>query len=95
LQDLIEEEIRSKPLTTLGGLLARPAFRQVKKRTDYREYGGGPLLGVDGIVIVAHGRSDSLAIKNAIRVAKQAVEADTLNAIRGDIAQSLATPSEE
>jgi glycerol-3-phosphate acyltransferase PlsX len=95
LQDLIEEEIRSRPLTALGGFLARPAFKQVKKRTDYREYGGGPLLGVDGIVIVAHGRSDSLAIKNAIRVAKQAVEADTLNAIRDGIAQSLATSPEE
>jgi glycerol-3-phosphate acyltransferase PlsX len=95
LQDLIEEEIRSRPLTALGGLLVKPAFKQVKKRTDYREYGGAPLLGVDGIVIGAHGRSDSLAIKNAIRVAKQAVEADTLNAIRGSIAQSLATSSEE
>jgi glycerol-3-phosphate acyltransferase PlsX len=92
LQDIIEEELRSKPLTALGGLLAKPAFSQVKKRTDYREYGGAPLLGVDGTVIVAHGRSDSLAIKNAIRVAKQAVEGGTLDAIRGDIAKSLASP---
>jgi glycerol-3-phosphate acyltransferase PlsX len=95
LQDIIEEELRSRPLTALGGLLAKPAFSQVKKRTDYREYGGAPLLGVDGVVIVAHGRSDSLAIKNAIRVAKQAVEKGTMEAIRGDIAKSLAKPSRE
>jgi glycerol-3-phosphate acyltransferase PlsX len=95
LQDMIEEEIRSRPLTALGGLLAQPALKQVKKRIDYREYGGGPLLGVDGTVVVAHGRSDSLAIKNAIRVAKQAVEEGTLDAIRGEIAKSLAKPSRE
>ena len=90
LLDIIKEEIKSRPLATAGALLAKPAFDQVRKRLDYREYGGGPLLGVDGIVIVAHGRSDSLAIKNAIRVARQAVEEGTLNAIRDGIAQSLA-----
>ena len=77
------------PLATVGALLAKPAFAQVRKRLDWREYGGGPLLGVDGVVIVAHGRSDSLAIKNAIRVAKQAVEEAALDAIRNDIAQSI------
>jgi len=89
LLGVLKEEIKSRPLATLGALLAKPAFKQVAKRLDYREYGGGPLLGVDGVVIVAHGRSDSLAIKNAIRVAKQAVEMDTLNTIRDGIAQSL------
>ncbi|MGB9880614.1 MAG: phosphate--acyl-ACP acyltransferase, partial [Anaerolineae bacterium] len=89
LLDIIKEELKSRPLATVGALLAKGAFDQVKKRLDYREYGGGPLLGVDGIVIVAHGRSDSLAIKNAIRVAKQAVEQGTLAAIRDGIAQSL------
>ncbi len=92
--DIIKEEIKSRPLATVGALLARSAFGQVAKRLDYREYGGAPLLGVDGTVIVAHGRSDSLAIKNAIRVAKQAVEEGTLHAIRDDIAESLATPPE-
>lgn len=89
LLDIIKEEIKSRPLASVGALLAKPAFDQVKKRLDYREYGGGPLLGVDGVVIVAHGRSDSLAIKNAIRVAKQAVTEGTLHAIRDGIAQSL------
>lgn len=89
LLDIIKEEITSRPLAKVGALLAKGAFDQVKKRLDYREYGGGPLLGVDGIVIVAHGRSDSLAMKNAIRVAKHAVEQGTLHAIRDGIAQSL------
>ena len=95
LLGVLKEEIKSRPLATLGALLAKPAFKQVAKRLDYREYGGGPLLGVDGVVIVAHGRSDSLAIKNAIRVAKQAVEMDTLNTIRDGIAQSLAQFAKE
>ena len=89
LMDIIKEEIRSRPLATVGALLARDAFKQVRRRLDYREYGGGPLLGVDGIVIVAHGRSDSLAIKNAIRVARQAVAEGTLAAIREGIAATL------
>ncbi len=91
--DLIKEGILSSPVTKLGGLLAQPAFTQIKKRLDYREYGGVPLLGVDGTVIMGHGRSDSLAIKNAIRAAKQAVEEGTIEAIRDVIAQSLAASS--
>ncbi len=91
LLEILEEEIRSRPLASVGALLAKPAFRQVKKRLDYREYGGAPLLGVDGTVIVGHGRSDALAIKNAIRMARQAVEQDTVNAIRDAISKSLAS----
>jgi len=89
---VLEEEIRSRPLATVGALLAKPAFSQVKKRLDYREYGGAPLLGVDGTVIVGHGRSDALAITNAIRMAKQAVEKGTINAIRDAISASLVEP---
>jgi len=56
LMGIIREEIKKRPLAILGGLLAKPAFQAVAKRLDYREYGGeGPLLGVDGVVIVAHG----------------------------------------
>jgi len=93
--DIIREEIKSRALASVGALLAKPAFEQVRKRLDYREYGGGPLLGVDGIVIVGHGRSDSLAIKNAIRVARQAVAEQTLQAIREGIAQHLVASTEE
>jgi glycerol-3-phosphate acyltransferase PlsX len=93
LLGMIKEEIKSRPLASVGALLAKPAFEAVSMRLDYREYGGGALLGVDGMVIVAHGRSDSLAIKRAIRTAKQSVEQGALDAIRSGITQSLATAS--
>jgi glycerol-3-phosphate acyltransferase PlsX len=86
LVELIEQEIRRGPLTTLGGALALPAFRRVRRILDYAEYGGGPLLGVNGIVIIGHGRSNALAVKNAIRVARQAVETNLLGGIRNGIA---------
>ena len=66
--------------------ILRPAFSDVKKQLDYTEYGGAPLLGVDGVVIVAHGRSDAKAIKNALRVAKQAVEQNMLAALKLKVA---------
>jgi glycerol-3-phosphate acyltransferase PlsX len=54
--------------------LARPCFKRFKKQIDYSEYGGAPLLGVDGVVIIGHGRSSAKAVMNAIRFAKEEVE---------------------
>jgi len=70
----IKEELRKDPLRMLGGLLSSSAFEAVKKQIDYAEYGGAPLLGVNGICIISHGRSSAKAIKNAIRVAGEFVE---------------------
>ena len=95
LLGLIKEEIKKRPLASAGALLAKPAFEAVRKRLDYREYGGGPLLGVDGVVIVTHGRSDSLAIRNSVRLAKDMVDRGTLQAIRAGIEESLSSGSEE
>jgi glycerol-3-phosphate acyltransferase PlsX len=95
LLGMIKEEITSRPLASAGALLAKPAFDAVRRRLDYREHGGGALLGVDGVVIVAHGRSDSLAIKNAIRLAMQAVEGGAQSAIRSGIERSLSTLTAE
>ena len=86
---LIKEEIKAHPLTSLGGLLAKPAFKVVAKRLDYREYGGAPLLGVNGVVIIAHGRSDALAMENAVRVAINAVENKLVEHIRQDVETAL------
>lgn len=58
----------------IGALLLKPNFKRFKKELDYSEYGGAPLLGVNGVVIIGHGRSNVKAIKNAIRVAKEEVE---------------------
>jgi glycerol-3-phosphate acyltransferase PlsX len=82
MSQLIREELQSNPLTMAGGLLSRPAFRRVAKRIDPFEVGGVPLLGVDGVVIGAHGRSNGWAMRNAIRQARLAVAGDMLNAIK-------------
>lgn len=63
---MIRAEIRSSLIAKLGGLLVYPAFKAFKKRVDYAEYGGAPLLGINGVGIVCHGQSSSHAIKNAI-----------------------------
>jgi glycerol-3-phosphate acyltransferase PlsX len=78
----LREEIPKSMVGKLGGLLIRPRVRAMRSRLDWREYGGAPLLGVDGVAVVAHGRSDALAIRNAIRVAKQSVDAGLVARIR-------------
>lgn len=86
LNRLIRDEITSGPITAIGGLLAKPAFKRVAKCVDPFEIGGGPLLGVNGVVIVAHGRSNARGIKNAIRQARQAVQGGVVEAIRTGLA---------
>lgn len=82
LNELLRSEIKSNPISIVGGALAMPAFNKVKKILDYTEYGGAPLLGVNGVVIIGHGRSNAVAVKNAVRVAKRAVETNILETIR-------------
>ncbi|MGD2206884.1 MAG: phosphate acyltransferase PlsX [Anaerolineae bacterium] len=87
LLDMLKEEITSRSVSKVGALLAKPAFDAVRRSLDYREYGGAPLLGVDGVVLVGHGRSDARAITNGIRMAAQTVENSVLDAIKQGIAQ--------
>ena len=70
----IKRGIRATPMRTLGALIARGGFQDAKRRTDYQTYGGSPLLGVNGVVIIGHGSSTPIAVKNAIRSASEAVE---------------------
>lgn len=86
LLDLVRSEIKATPRTALGGLLAKPAFRRVGRALDPDEVGGAPLLGVNGVVIVAHGRSNAYAVKQAVRQARLAVENDIVGAIRDGLA---------
>ena len=88
IQKMLRREIEKRPLAMVGAVLARGAFRALRTRLDYREFGGGPLLGVNGIVIVAHGRSDAYAIRNAIRVAKQAAEKNIVGVIERGLNES-------
>ena len=70
IMQLLRQEMMASIQTKAGALLTRPAFRQFKKRLDYAEYGGAPLLGIKGVTVICHGRSSAKAIRNAIRVAR-------------------------
>ncbi len=93
---LIREELTRTPLAKLGALLIRPAFRRFWKRVDYTEFGGAPLLGINGACIISHGASPPRAVQNAIRVAAEWVRLDVNAHIRaalaGELGQSLAEP---
>ena len=90
LIEKIREAIKGGgPLALLGGALIRPAMGKVRKMLDPAEEGAVPLLGVNGLVFIGHGRSDAIAIKNAIRVAKEAAEAKVLDGIKDAIEESL------
>ena len=84
-QIMLRDEIVKSFSAKIGYLLARPAFKAFKKRVDYSEYGGAPLLGVNGTGIVCHGKSDSVAIKNAILEAATMVS----RGVNMDITRSL------
>ncbi len=70
----LKHELKKSPVRMGGAFLAQGAFKSIKKKTNWEEYGGSPLLGVNGICIIAHGASTPLAIKNAIRVAVESVQ---------------------
>src|SRR3990172_2187625 len=94
--NILRQELMGSLRTKVGGLLAKPAFNNIKRMLDPGEVGAAPLLGIDGLVFIGHGRSDAHALVNAIRVARQAVEADLLGALRTAIAERLAsTPMKE
>jgi phosphate acyltransferase len=75
--------------TKVGALLAKPAFTSLRKMMDPGEVGAAPLLGIDGLVFIGHGRSDARALVNGVKVARQAVEANLLQALRGAIQARL------
>jgi glycerol-3-phosphate acyltransferase PlsX len=70
----LKHELSRTPMRKLGAFLARESFRTIRDKTNYEEYGGSPLLGVNGICIIAHGSSTPLAVKNALRVAAESIE---------------------
>jgi phosphate acyltransferase len=90
ITDILRQELTSSTRTKLGALLARPAFGKIKRMMDPGEIGALPLLGIDGLVFVGHGRSDERALVNAIGGARKAVEGDLLGALRTAIQQRLA-----
>jgi len=90
ITDTLKEELMSSFQTKLGAALAKPAFKAIKKMMDPAETGAAPLLGIDGLVFVGHGRSDARAMVSALRVAHQSVQVDLLGSLRTAIQERLA-----
>jgi phosphate acyltransferase len=89
LVDLIREQIKAGPITSLGGLLAKPAFRKVGEVMDPSRYGAAPLLGVDGLVFIGHGRFDGEGVLSGIAAARQAVENHLMESMRRAIRSGM------
>ena len=93
----LKRAIRSTLVSSVGGLLARRALEGMKKKMDWREVGGAPLLGVNGVGFISHGRSDALAIENAVRRAHQAARTHFVDEIATAVepAEALLARSQE
>lgn len=91
LVDTMSALLRDELASTFGGrvgyALSRQAFRRFQRRVDYSEYGGAPLVGLDGLCIVGHGRSSAKAVANAVMMAARGVEADLVGRLREDLAR--------
>ena len=81
----IKEQVRRDFRSKMGALLLKPAFSRFRAQLDYAEYGGAPLLGVDGTCIIGHGSSSPRAIKNAIKAAARFVRTNVNDHIREDL----------
>lgn len=86
VERMLREAAHSDPMGMLGGLLMRPSLRRARGRMDYRAYGGAALLGVKGMVVIGHGRSDASAVRTAIEVAARGVASDVVGAIGRGVA---------
>lgn len=87
LFDIIRAEASRSLGSRVGALLMRPAFRSVKKVFDYSEYGGAPLLGLNGLTIISHGSSKAKAIRNAVRAAVRGAESGAILAMAESVTQ--------
>jgi phosphate acyltransferase len=87
LLGMLRTQMTSSLPNKLAAAVLQPGLRKVFRRMDYAEYGGVPLLGINGSAIVSHGRSNAKAIKNALRVARQASETNVVGAIAGGLAK--------
>jgi phosphate acyltransferase len=90
MTDILRQELKSSLRTMVGAALAKPAFNALRALLDPAEIGAAPLLGIDGLVFIGHGRSDSRAMFSAIRTARQAVEANLMEALTSTIREQLA-----
>lgn len=89
ITDTLKEQLKSNPISMLGAILAKPSLKKLKSMMDPDDVGAAPLLGVNGLVFIGHGRSNSHALVSAIRAARQSVEAGVLDATQAAILESL------
>ena len=89
ITDLLKEQLMRSFWTKIGGLLSKPAFAEIKHFMDPGEVGAAPLLGINGLVFIGHGRSDAHAMVSAIRAARQAVSSNLLESIKDAIQQQI------
>jgi len=87
--EMLKSEVKNSFVYILGMKLAEGAIKNFKKKADWREHGGAPLLGVKGNVIIAHGRSDAIAIENAIKVAINFIKFDPIKQLEKAIIETL------
>jgi glycerol-3-phosphate acyltransferase PlsX len=90
VKQMLHQSLEATIARKMGYLLSRAAFTDFKKRVDYSEYGGAPLLGVRGVCIICHGRSNANAIKNAIRVAAEFSSGNINQRIENELRHSSA-----
>ncbi|CCU79493.1 Phosphate:acyl-ACP acyltransferase PlsX [Halanaerobium saccharolyticum subsp. saccharolyticum DSM 6643] len=83
--DLIKESFKTNLRSKIAAFLIKPYLKKVLNKIDYRQYGGAPLLGINGVVIISHGGSDGTAIYNAIKAAKRTVKEDIVKLIKAEL----------
>jgi len=88
---LVKDDLRRHPLAMIPVAMLMPLLKRIKNKLDYSEYGGAPLLGLNGICIIGHGRSNANAVANAVRAAKEAVEGGVVAAIRDTMTVRIPT----
>jgi phosphate acyltransferase len=93
VDDLLAEELQSTFSSQVGYLLSRRAYRRFRRRVDYSEYGGAPLMGVAGLCIVGHGRSSAKAVRNAVAMAARFATSDVLSRVVQEIGSLAVTPA--
>jgi len=93
VMEFMKKEVKKDPKALMGALLMKRVFKNIRTKADFEEYGGAPLIGVNGIVIIAHGRSSSRAIYNAVLVAKKLKEDALLEKLEESLSD-VRTPSD-
>lgn len=92
LEKLIKGELKARPLAIIPIAMLKPFLSSIKKKLDYSAYGGAPLLGLNGVCIIGHGRSNARAVANAVNAAREAVDGGVIAAIQSRVEQTSGTP---